>query len=42
MMIKYDWRKPHFRLYIFRRFSLWSIDFIFTAFSPYLEKRHPF
>ena len=36
------WRKSHFRPYIFRRFPLWSLDFIFTAFSPYPEKRFSF
>ena len=32
-------RKAHFRPYIFTRFPLCSLYFIFTAFSPYLEKR---
>ena len=32
----------HFRPYIFRRFPLWSPDFIFTTFSPYPEKRFLF
>ena len=35
-------RKSHFRSYIFRQFSLWSIDFIFTTFSFYPKKRFPF
>ena len=35
-------KKSHFCLYIFTWFSLWSLSFIFIAFSPYLEKRHPF
>ena len=34
--------KPFFRPYIFTRFSLWSITFFFTAFSPYPEKRISF
>ena len=38
----YFWWKPHFCPYIFMRFLLWSLSFIFTAFSPYLEKRHLF
>ena len=29
------WRKTHFGPYIFKRFPFWSIDFIFTTFSPY-------
>ena len=33
-----DWRKPHFCPYIFTRFPLWSLSFIFPAFSPCLEK----
>ena len=36
------WQKLHFRPYIFSQFSLWSIYFIFIAFSPYPEKRFPF
>ena len=35
-------RKSNFRPYIFRQFSLWSIDFIFTAFSPFPKKRFSF
>ena len=35
-------QKSHFRLYILRRFPLWSPDFIFSAFSPYPEKRFSF
>ena len=31
-------QKPHFGPYIFTQFLLWSLSFIFTAFSPYLEK----
>ena len=31
--------KTYFRPYIFTRFSLWSLTFFFTAFSPCLEKR---
>ena len=36
------WRKYYFRPYIFILFSLWSILFIFTIFSPYFEKCIPF
>ena len=35
-------RKPHFYPYIFMRFPLWSLYFIFIAFSSYLEKRISF
>ena len=28
------WDKTFFRPYIFTRFSLWSLTFFFTAFSP--------
>ena len=35
-------QKPHFHPYIFTRFPLWSLSFIFTTFSPYLEKRLSF
>ena len=31
-------RKPHFCLYIIRWFSLWFIDFVFTAFSHNFKK----
>ena len=32
------WDKTYFSPFIFTRFSLWSLTFFFTAFSPYSEK----
>ena len=34
--------KTYFRPYIFTRFSLWSLTFFFTTFSPYPGKRVSF
>ena len=47
---KGTWEQPVHKLktkitfcpYIFRGFPLWSLDFIFTVFSPYPKKRFPF
>ena len=42
VFINYSWDKTYFRPYIFTRFSLWSLIFFFTAFSPYPGKRVSF
>ena len=35
-------QKCIFRPYILTQFPFWSLLFIFTTFSPYFEKHHPF